>query len=108
LYIIILFFRDNILTTGKINVRIFIFSGDETQLPFLLKILVILKTIFYIYRALKIGGMETLTEQNEQLKTFLNEAMDLLDDIKDKLGMFQTQRYYRLKRDVEKVEEVCS
>jgi hypothetical protein len=54
--------------------------------------------------------METLTEQNEQLKTFLNEAMGLLDDIKDKLGMFQTQRYYRLKRDVEKVaeEEVCS
>jgi hypothetical protein len=54
--------------------------------------------------------METLTEKNEQLKTFLNEAMDLLDDIKDKLGMFQTQRYYRLKRDVEKVveEEVCS
>jgi len=54
--------------------------------------------------------METLTEQNEQLKTFLNEAMDLLDDIKDKLGMFQTQRYYRLKRDVEKLEEeeVCN
>lgn len=47
--------------------------------------------------------METLTEQNEQLKTFLHEAVDLLDDIKEKLGMFQTQRYYRLKRDMEKV-----
>jgi len=52
----------------------------------------------------KIDGMETITEKNEQLKAFLNEAVDMLDDIKDKLGMFQAQRYYRLKRDIERME----
>jgi len=55
--------------------------------------------------------METPAEENEQLKAFLQEAIDLLDDIKDKLGLFQTQRYYRLKREMEHVgkkKEVCS
>jgi len=45
--------------------------------------------------------MEPVANNTDQLKTCLTEAMDLLDDIKDKLGMFQTQRYYRLKREME-------
>jgi len=49
--------------------------------------------------------METPAEKNEQFKTFLHEAVDLLDDIKDKLGLFQTQRYYRLKREIERLEQ---
>jgi hypothetical protein len=49
--------------------------------------------------------METPDEKNERLKTFLDQAVDLLDDIKDKLGMFQTQRYYSLKKDIERLEE---
>ena len=47
--------------------------------------------------------MEPIKQKTDQLKTCLNEAVDLLDDIKDKLGMFQTQRYYRLKKDVEQL-----
>jgi len=52
--------------------------------------------------------METPEEKNEQLKLFLHEAVDILDDVKHKLGMFQTQRYYRLKKDIEQTEKYKS
>jgi len=48
--------------------------------------------------------MEPIESEHEQAKTLLHEAVDLLDDIKDKLGMFQTQRYYRLKKDLERLD----
>jgi hypothetical protein len=45
--------------------------------------------------------MEDLQIQNKQLESYMSEAVEMLDHIKDKLGMFQTQRYYRLKKAIE-------
>ena len=45
--------------------------------------------------------MNTQAQNNEQLQYFLNNAFDLLEDVKDKMGMFQTQRYHRLKKELE-------
>lgn len=45
--------------------------------------------------------MNTQAPNNEQLQYFLNNAFDLLEDVKDKMGMFQTQRYHRLKKELE-------
>jgi hypothetical protein len=47
--------------------------------------------------------MNTQAQNNEQLQYFLNNAFDLLEDVKDKMGMFQTQRYHRLKKELEGV-----
>ena len=45
--------------------------------------------------------MNTQAQNNEQLQYFLNNAFDLLEDVKDKMGMFQTQRYHRLRKELE-------
>ena len=49
--------------------------------------------------------MEQLQLQNQQLERYLRDAMNMLDFVKDKMGMFQTQSYYRLKREIELMEE---
>ena len=55
--------------------------------------------------------MNTQAQNNEQLQYFLTNAFDLLEDVKDKMGMFQEQRYYRLKKELERSEskrsEIC-
>lgn len=51
--------------------------------------------------------MNTQAQNNEQLQYFLNNAFDLLEDVKDKMGMFQEQRYYRLKKELERVLPVA-
>jgi len=48
--------------------------------------------------------MNTQAQNNEQLQYFLTNAFDLLEDVKDKMGMFQEQRYYRLKKELEKIK----
>lgn len=49
--------------------------------------------------------MNTQAQNNEQLQYFLTNAFDLLEDVKDKMGMFQEQRYYRLKKELERVSD---
>ena len=44
--------------------------------------------------------MNTQAAQNEHLQYVLTNAFDLLEDVKDKMGMFQTQRYHRLKGEL--------
>ena len=45
--------------------------------------------------------MKTQAQNQEQLQYFLNNAFDLLEDVKDKMGIFQMQRYHRLKKELE-------
>jgi hypothetical protein len=52
--------------------------------------------------------MDELIKENEQLRDFMNEAMTMLDDHKAKFGMFQMQRYIKLKSDVEKFNRLSA
>lgn len=40
--------------------------------------------------------METLKEQ-EQIKLYLQEALEMLDDMRHNLGLFEKQRYFRFR-----------
>ncbi|MEO7212421.1 hypothetical protein [Mucilaginibacter sp.] len=37
------------------------------------------------------------SKEMEQLKQYLAEAVDMLDDVKPKLALFEKQRYFRFK-----------
>lgn len=42
------------------------------------------------------------TNDTEQLRQYLAEAVEMLDDVKPKLALFEKQRYFRLKAALEK------
>ncbi|TFF39263.1 hypothetical protein [Mucilaginibacter psychrotolerans] len=41
------------------------------------------------------------TNDTEQLRQYLAEAVEMLDDVKPKLALFEKQRYFRLKAAVD-------
>ncbi len=46
--------------------------------------------------------MENRDKEKEQLQKLLEEAIDLLHDERHRFGLFQTQRYWRLRHSVER------
>lgn len=45
--------------------------------------------------------MENLKEE-EQIKLYLQEALEMLDDMRHNLGLFEKQRYYRFRERIAK------
>jgi hypothetical protein len=57
--------------------------------------------------------MENRDKEKQQLQKLLEEAIDLLHDERHRFGLFQTQRYWRLRHSVERsglieLTDVCS
>jgi hypothetical protein len=51
--------------------------------------------VFFIFEN-KLITMENLKEV-EQLRLFMAEAVEMLEDIKQKFGLFEKQRYFKFK-----------